>query len=185
MTQLTGIEMCVFDAQGVPLYGLTNGSSVFDMRLGKPGKRVVEVVSRAAGGEAIDVWADAGCNDLFGNLQEGGAIKQAWVAACDDHVRALYYDFEVLLDFLKVLPIETKPDLLPIGSYTSVADRLLFDARPPRDESGSRPGRERRRPTCPPSRGRPPCPRSGMSRWPPAPSGFGNGDRRACLVVER
>ncbi len=100
-------EMCVVDAQGVPLCGLTNGSSVFDMRLGKPGKRVIEVVSRAEGGEAIDFWADAGCNDLFGNLQEGGAIKQAWVAVCDDHVRALYYDFEVLLDFLKVLPIET------------------------------------------------------------------------------
>src|SRR5262245_46722718 len=40
-------EMCVVDAHGVPLRGLTNGSSVFDKQLGKPGKRVVEVASRA------------------------------------------------------------------------------------------------------------------------------------------
>ena len=42
------------------------------------------------------------------------------------------------LPVMKVLPIETKSDLLPIGSYTSVADRLLFDARAPRE--ATRPG---------------------------------------------
>jgi phosphoribosylanthranilate isomerase len=42
------------------------------------------------------------------------------------------------LPVMKALPIEAKSDLLPIGSYTSVADRLLFDARPPHD--ATRPG---------------------------------------------
>jgi phosphoribosylanthranilate isomerase len=42
------------------------------------------------------------------------------------------------LPVMKVLPIEAKSDLLVIGSYTSVADRLLFDARPPRE--ATRPG---------------------------------------------
>jgi phosphoribosylanthranilate isomerase len=42
------------------------------------------------------------------------------------------------LPVMKALPIETKSDLLPIASYTSVADRLLFDARPPRE--ATRPG---------------------------------------------
>jgi len=42
------------------------------------------------------------------------------------------------LPVMKALPIETKSDLLPIGSYTSAADRLLFDARPPRE--ATRPG---------------------------------------------
>jgi phosphoribosylanthranilate isomerase len=42
------------------------------------------------------------------------------------------------LPVMKALPIETKSDLLAIGSYTSVADRLLFDARPPR--AATRPG---------------------------------------------
>ena len=42
------------------------------------------------------------------------------------------------LPVMKALPIEAKSDLLVIGSYTSAADRLLFDARPPRD--ATRPG---------------------------------------------
>jgi phosphoribosylanthranilate isomerase len=42
------------------------------------------------------------------------------------------------LPVMKVLPIETKADLAAIQNYTGVADRLLFDARPPRD--ATRPG---------------------------------------------
>jgi len=42
------------------------------------------------------------------------------------------------LPAIKVLPIETKADLAAISSYTGVADRLLFDARPPRE--ATRPG---------------------------------------------
>ena len=42
------------------------------------------------------------------------------------------------LPVMKVLPIESMADLLPVGSYTGVADRLLFDARPPRE--ATRPG---------------------------------------------
>jgi phosphoribosylanthranilate isomerase len=42
------------------------------------------------------------------------------------------------LPAMKVLAIETKSDLAAIDAYTSVADRLLFDARPPRD--ATRPG---------------------------------------------
>jgi len=42
------------------------------------------------------------------------------------------------LPVMKVLPIETKSDLPVISDYASVADRLLFDARPPRE--ATRPG---------------------------------------------
>jgi phosphoribosylanthranilate isomerase len=42
------------------------------------------------------------------------------------------------LPVMKVLPIEEKSDLAAIQNYTGVADRLLFDARPPRD--ATRPG---------------------------------------------
>ena len=42
------------------------------------------------------------------------------------------------LPVMKVLPIESKSDLTAIPKYTGVADRLLFDARPPRD--ATRPG---------------------------------------------
>jgi phosphoribosylanthranilate isomerase len=42
------------------------------------------------------------------------------------------------LPVMKALPIETRSDLSPIRLYADVADRLLFDARPPRE--ASRPG---------------------------------------------
>ena len=42
------------------------------------------------------------------------------------------------LPVMKALPIETKADLGAIPSYLKVADRLLFDALPPRD--ATRPG---------------------------------------------
>jgi phosphoribosylanthranilate isomerase len=42
------------------------------------------------------------------------------------------------LPVMKALPIESRADLVPIDSYTRVADRLLFDARPPRE--ATRPG---------------------------------------------
>jgi phosphoribosylanthranilate isomerase len=42
------------------------------------------------------------------------------------------------LPVMKALAIETPADLAAIANYTRVADRLLFDARPPRD--ATRPG---------------------------------------------
>jgi phosphoribosylanthranilate isomerase len=42
------------------------------------------------------------------------------------------------LPVMKAVPIAVKDDLARIGAYAGVADRLLFDARPPRD--ATRPG---------------------------------------------
>lgn len=97
-------EMLVVDGHGNPVRGLTNGSSVYDYSLGTPGKRILPVTAKASGGEIIDTWADAGCNDLFGNLSNNGEVREAYIAIVHEEVRALFYDFEVLLDFLKVLP---------------------------------------------------------------------------------
>ena len=64
-------ELCVFDEEGTPVRGLTNVNSEFDLTLGLPGKRVFPFAERAAGGETIDLWADAGNNDLFGFYRSG------------------------------------------------------------------------------------------------------------------
>lgn len=99
-------EACVVDESGCPALGLTNVNSVFDLTLGKPGKREVPVAASAKGGEKIDFWADAGCNDLFGELQEQGRIKEAQVAVCHEEMRALYYDYLVLEELMSLLPPE-------------------------------------------------------------------------------
>ena len=97
-------EMLVVDSQGNPLRGLTNASSDYDYSLGTPGKRVLPLTAAAQGGEVIDVWADAGMNDLFGRFRGNGEIAEASIAVCHEAARSLYYDYEVLYDFLKVLP---------------------------------------------------------------------------------
>ena len=75
-------EACVVDKGGNPVRGLTTVSSNYYYRLGKPGKRVVQIVQKARAGQMIDVWADAGCNDLFGAVQNKGVLQQADVAIC-------------------------------------------------------------------------------------------------------
>ncbi len=97
-------EACLFSEEGCPVQGLTNISSEFDLSLGKPGKRVVEIANSSKGGESIDLWADAGCNDLFGKYQDHGRLMEAHIAECNKVMKELYYDFEVLLDLLENLP---------------------------------------------------------------------------------
>ncbi|NLU53301.1 MAG: alpha-mannosidase [Clostridiaceae bacterium] len=97
-------EACIFDETGCPVQGLTTVTSEFDYTHGRPGKRVVEITSCACGGEVIDIWADAGCNDLFGKYQDHGTLKQAHIAICNPNMRMLYYDFEVLYTLLNNLP---------------------------------------------------------------------------------
>jgi alpha-mannosidase len=97
-------EACVFDETGCPVLGLTTAASGFDLSLGAPVKRVVPLLEKAKGGETVDLWADAGCNDLFGVYRGNGALAQACVAVCHEDVRALYYDFEVLLELADQVP---------------------------------------------------------------------------------
>ena len=100
-------EMCVYNSAGIPVRGLTNKSSTFDKRLGAPTKRVFHILDKSLGGEKIDIWADAGCNDLFGELKENGTIKEAFIAICNDDICSLYYDFEVLYDLMEALSTKT------------------------------------------------------------------------------
>jgi alpha-mannosidase len=99
-------EAYIADAEGCPVLGLTTVSSDFDFRLGRPGKRVVPITKQAQGGETIDLWADAGCNDLFGKYQDSGTLKEASIALFNEEMHHLYYDFEVLHELMEQLPPE-------------------------------------------------------------------------------
>ncbi|MDF2838191.1 MAG: alpha-mannosidase, partial [Paenibacillus sp.] len=96
-------ELCLVDDEGSPRQGLTNINSEFDYELGLPGKRVVHVSETSEGLERIDLWGDAGCNDLFGRYRSG-TLKEAAIAICREELRGLYYDAEVLLETAERLP---------------------------------------------------------------------------------
>lgn len=96
-------ELLVHDAQGTPLRGLTCVRSQFDLRHGRAGKRVMPL-DDAAPGTAIELWADGGCNDLFGKLQGDGTIVEARLAVVDEPLLALAHDWEVLANLSWALP---------------------------------------------------------------------------------
>lgn len=102
-----GGEGLVVDDSGNPVIGLTSIGSGFDFSLGKPGKRVVPVADPALGGEAIDMWVDAGLNDLFGDLPSGGKLEEARIAVRRENVQSLCFDFEVLRELLDQLPAKS------------------------------------------------------------------------------
>lgn len=99
-----GGEGCVFDTEGSPVLGLTTIPSNLNRKLGTPGKRVVPWLSVAQGGEDIDLWVEAGCNDLFGAKQNLGMLTEAHVAICNEEMRQLFYDFTVLGELMTLLP---------------------------------------------------------------------------------
>lgn len=97
-------ELCVVDAAGVPVRGLTNVKSTFDERLGGPAKTIYQLPAAIITGDRVEFWADCGFNDLFGFLKDNGVIALAEIATCRDDVRQLYYDLETLRDFQLDLP---------------------------------------------------------------------------------
>ena len=80
---------------------MTNVSSEFDYSLGRPGKTVYRFDRQPIAGDIIEMWADAGCNDLFGKYQDSGTVKDAYIALCSRETEQLYYDFDVLLELLQ------------------------------------------------------------------------------------
>ncbi len=97
-------EGCVFDDKGCPILGLTTQSSTFSPTLGRPGKRVVPFSDCAEGGESVDIWIDAGNNDLFGKYQDNGTLKEAHIAIFHQEIFDLYHDFRILHNLMQQLP---------------------------------------------------------------------------------
>ena len=98
-------ELCVVDRAGVPVRGLTNIKSTFDPVLGGPGKTLYRVPAEAIDAEGrVELWADAGLNDLFGFVKDEGRVVLAQLVRVREDVRQLYYDLETLRDFWVALP---------------------------------------------------------------------------------
>ena len=111
-----GGEALVFDADGCPKVGLTNGS-VFDAHYSKD---MVHYLPKCRGGETIDLWVETGANGLFGvklcedpawceNPDEvhgsySACVRRLRVCRFDYEAWQLWLDLSVLQDLVKTLP---------------------------------------------------------------------------------
>lgn len=111
-------ELCIVDTDGSPVRGLTTRSSVYDYSLGEPVKRVYRLPESLEPGTSFEIWADAGANDLFGELKGQGLIVEAHTAICRQNIRDIYYDLEVCVDALSVLDKST-------ARYASLRNALI------------------------------------------------------------
>ncbi len=50
--------------------------------------------------DEVEFWIDAACNDLFGYVTNGGIITDVHIATCNQLLKSLYYDVEVLFDWI-------------------------------------------------------------------------------------
>ena len=93
LIDVSGEGLCYDEKRG-PLTGLTHGSVVHEF--GSVRKHVVPLDLLGTKDGRIDLWVDAGCNDLFGNYVDSGDLKEAFVAVLYPELRAFYYDFYTL-----------------------------------------------------------------------------------------
>lgn len=88
-------EACIYTESGDTIRALTCINSDFDAALGLPGKTVLPITEIPLKDHCFCLYADAGCNDLFGKFK-GGTLLKAEVAICNHELRDFYYDYEVL-----------------------------------------------------------------------------------------
>ena len=105
-------EASVVDENGYPQYCLTTRYSQFgppdNDYEGRPVKKIIPITEKCEGGKAIHFWADAGNNDLFGNLRNNGELVEAYVAIQNKEIYYLYYDYETVLDLCMHFEPETE-----------------------------------------------------------------------------
>lgn len=118
-------EALLVDDQGEPLKGFTNGSSVFDRDLGQPGKVYYPIKNLIKNGK-LDLYFDCGYNDLFGNIQEEGKVKEIALMKKDEEMATICYDYDVLLTLLENIDRKHPYFQVLFDGITAVRDLFWF-----------------------------------------------------------
>jgi alpha-mannosidase len=89
---------------------------------------VVPLLDCAGGGEPVDFWVEAGCNDLFGAYREGGRLREASIVIVRPTMKSLFHDFSVLLDLAATLGPRSARRARILAALSRAASKLAkFD----------------------------------------------------------
>lgn len=104
--------VCLIDISGEGLVygndtriikGITTYASEFSYEYGLPVKKVIPISENIIKNGKIDFYIDAACNDLQGNFCNCGKIMLLETAVCNEDIRTVRYDLEVLLNLFDSL----------------------------------------------------------------------------------
>ncbi|MDX2052892.1 MAG: glycoside hydrolase family 38 C-terminal domain-containing protein [Polyangiaceae bacterium] len=133
-------EILVFDAQGCPKMGLTNGS-VFD---GHYNKDILRLYSRCVGGESVSVWLESVANGLFGvhredpeRLEDQGHLhgkhdgRAVALRLCrfNREMWHLWLDVDVLFSLWEALPNDSRRKRKVFRALNQAADVFVGEGR--------------------------------------------------------
>lgn len=99
-------EGLVYANDGSIIKGITTYASEFSYEYGLPVKKVIPITDEIIKNGKIDFYIDGACNDLQGNLCNGGKIMLMETAVCRQEIRTVKYDLEVLLGLFDSLTEE-------------------------------------------------------------------------------
>ncbi|MFA5692825.1 MAG: glycoside hydrolase family 38 C-terminal domain-containing protein [Acholeplasmataceae bacterium] len=102
-----GGEALLYNDKGVPLKGFTSGPTAFKDLKFNPSK-IYYPINDLINDSKIELWVDAGANDLFGRLDNDGIIKSAKIVKRDLKIRKLMYDVENLLGIIPLIKKDSK-----------------------------------------------------------------------------
>src|SRR6185312_238323 len=96
-------------------------------------------LGRQANGRAVKVALTVDADDAtFQNILEALQPDILQLHGTETTARLRDIKAKFGLPVMQALPVETVADVAPLAGYAGVADRILFDARPPKD--ATRPG---------------------------------------------
>jgi len=97
-------EALLFNKRGIPVKGFTNGSSNFGSmgKLGSPAKCYYPLKDFTTTEGEVDLWLDAGMNDLFGKVKNEGRIETIQMVNRNLSLRELYYDLTSLTSLKQI-----------------------------------------------------------------------------------
>ena len=119
-------EALLYDKNGNPLKGFTNGSSAFDRSLSEPGKCYYNITNLFEN-KNIDLYLDAGCNDLFGNICDNGSLLYADLVNKNLEIEKLYYDFETIINLFFTLDRNDKERNNILEILLEVKNNIIYE----------------------------------------------------------
>lgn len=124
-----GGEGLLVDKNGHAIKGFTNGSPIFETKDTMSEKRYYPVDSLVMDAEGnIDVYIDAASNSLVGEFFGSAKLEAAAIVRENKEMLELFFDFDVLFDYVRNIPFTHENKLKVIYGLRKVMNLIVYNA---------------------------------------------------------